>query len=63
VLCADLNAGEFGLAVPGLILICTWSPELETVATVLTGEVPEHVVNPAVLESDALRMRARAARL
>jgi len=33
------------------------------VATVLTGDVPEHVVNPAVLESDALRMRARAAPL
>jgi D-3-phosphoglycerate dehydrogenase / 2-oxoglutarate reductase len=29
------------------------------VATVLTGEVPEHVVNPAVLEADALRMRVR----
>jgi D-3-phosphoglycerate dehydrogenase / 2-oxoglutarate reductase len=27
------------------------------VASVLTGEVPEHVVNPAVLESDPLRMR------
>lgn len=33
------------------------------VATVLTGEVPEHVVNPAVLEADGLRMRARAAPL
>jgi D-3-phosphoglycerate dehydrogenase / 2-oxoglutarate reductase len=31
------------------------------VADVLTGEVPEHVVNPAVLESGALRMRGRAA--
>jgi len=30
------------------------------VATVLTGDVPEHVVNPGVLETDALRMRARS---
>lgn len=33
------------------------------VATVLTGDVPEHVVNPEVLEADALRMSARAAPL
>lgn len=33
------------------------------VASVLTGAPPESVVNPAVLESDALRMRARAAPL
>jgi D-3-phosphoglycerate dehydrogenase / 2-oxoglutarate reductase len=32
-------------------------------ALVLTGEVPEHVVNRTVLESGALRMRARAAPL
>jgi D-3-phosphoglycerate dehydrogenase / 2-oxoglutarate reductase len=32
------------------------------VATVLTGDVPEHVVNPAVLEASALRMRVREAR-
>jgi D-3-phosphoglycerate dehydrogenase / 2-oxoglutarate reductase len=30
------------------------------VATVLSGQVPEHLVNPAVLEADALRMRIRA---
>jgi D-3-phosphoglycerate dehydrogenase len=30
------------------------------VADALKGDVPEHVVNPAVLESDALRMRGRA---
>ncbi len=29
------------------------------VATVLTGDVPEHVVNPAALEADTLRMRVR----
>ena len=29
------------------------------VATVLAGDVPEHVVNPAVLEADTLRMRLR----
>lgn len=34
-----------------------------SVASVLTGSPPESVVNPAVLESDALRMRARAAPL
>jgi D-3-phosphoglycerate dehydrogenase / 2-oxoglutarate reductase len=34
-----------------------------SVASVLTGSPPESVVNPAVLDSDALRMRARAAPL
>jgi D-3-phosphoglycerate dehydrogenase / 2-oxoglutarate reductase len=29
------------------------------VATVLAGDVPEHVVNPDVLAADTLRMRAR----
>jgi D-3-phosphoglycerate dehydrogenase len=33
------------------------------VVTVLTGSAPEHVVNPAVLEADCLRMRPRAAPL
>jgi D-3-phosphoglycerate dehydrogenase len=29
------------------------------VVTVLTGDVPEHIVNPAVLDADTLRMRVR----
>jgi D-3-phosphoglycerate dehydrogenase len=33
------------------------------VASALTGSVPEHVVNPTVLEADTLRMSARAAPL